>query len=301
MIRPNLAVAADVLVTRLLIGEGRCRGVRYARDGEAPAMATASAEVILCAGAIGSPKLLLLSGIGPAAPLRALGIDPVADLPGVGENLHDHAIALAYYESGDLPGSDYNHGELYCTLRSPLAGTYPDLQVFPILLPAAPTGEQPPPAGYTLASAVLAPDSRGTLRLAAADPRIPPLIDPALFRDPKDTERAVCGLELIRDVVAGPSFDGVRGTELWPGSAVTDREGLRAHARRVVTSYYHPVGTCRMGTDPLAVTDLELRVHGVAGLRVADASVMPVIPNAHPNATVLAIAEKAAALLTGRA
>ncbi|HEX3961783.1 MAG TPA: GMC family oxidoreductase N-terminal domain-containing protein [Trebonia sp.] len=297
MIRPNLTIEAGVLATGLLIRDGRCRGVRYLRDGEAPAMATAATEVILCAGAIGSPKLLLLSGVGPAAGLRELGVDPVADLPGVGENLQDHPNVLVYYESGALPGSGYNHGELYSALRSPLAGAYPDLQLFPILLPAAPAGEKVPASGYTLASAVLAPDSRGALRLATADPRVPPLIDPGLFQDPKDTERAVAGLEIIRDVVASPSFDVVRGTELSPGNAVTSREGLRAHARRVVASYYHPVGTCRMGTDPLAVTDPQLRVHGVAGLRVADASVMPVIPNAHPNATVLAVAEKAAALV----
>jgi len=301
MIRPNLTVEAGTQATGLIIREGRCRAVRYARDGQAPAVAGASTEVILCAGAIGSPKLLLLSGIGPAAQLGELGIDLVANLPGVGENLQDHPIARAYYESGDLPGSGYNHGELYSALSSPLAGAYPDLQLFPILLPAAPAGEMAPPCGYTLASAVLAPDSRGTVRLAAADPAVPPLIDPALFGDPKDTERAVAGLELIRDVVAGPSFDGVRGTELWPGTAVTTTDGLRAHARRVVESYYHPAGTCRMGTDPLAVTDPELRVHGVAGLRVADASVMPVIPNAHPHATVLAIAEKAAAMMRGQA
>jgi choline dehydrogenase len=301
MIRPNLTVEAGVLATGLVIREDRCRGVRYLRDGEAPATATASTEVILCAGAIGSPKLLLLSGIGPAARLRELGIDPVADLPGVGENLQDHPIARTYYKSDALPASGYNHGEFYSALRSPLAGSYPDLQLFPILLPAAPAGEEAPEVGYTLASAVLAPDSRGTLRLAAADPRVPPLIDPAFFKDPKDTERALVGLELIRDVVASPSFDGIRGTELWPGNTVTSADGLRAHARRVVESYYHPVGTCRMGADPLAVTDPELRVHGVAGLRVADASVMPVIPNAHPNATVLAIAEKAAALTRGQA
>ena len=301
MIRPNLTVEAGVQATGLTIRQGRCRGVRYLRDGAAPAVADASTEVILCAGAIGSPKLLLLSGIGPAARLSELGIDPVADLPGVGENLQDHPIARAYYESGGLPGSGYNHGELYSALRSPLAGAYPDLQLFPILLPAAPPGEKAPPCGYTLASSVLAPGSRGTVRLATADPGVPPVIDPALFEDPKDTERAVSGLELIRDVVASSSFDGVRGTELWPGSAVTSRDGLRAHARRVVESYYHPAGTCRMGTDKLAVTDPELRVHGVNGLRVADASVMPVITNAHPHATVLAIAEKAAALMRGQA
>ena len=306
MIRPNLTVETSALVTGLIVGHGRCTGVRYLRDDAMPtadrtrgipAVARATAEVVLCAGAIGSPRLLLASGIGPAADLRALGIHPVADLPGVGENLQDHPIALMYYETeAQFPPSGYNHGELYSALRSPLAGAYPDLQVFPILLSLAPPGEQPPKAGYALASSVIAPDSRGSVRLAAADPRTPPLIDPALLKSDTDTERAVAGLALIRAVVAG-AFDGVRGTELSPGESVTSRAGLRAHVRRVVTSRYHPSGTCRMGIDPLAVTDPELRVRGINGLRVADASVMPLIPNAHPNATVLAIGEKAAAML----
>jgi choline dehydrogenase len=307
MIRPNLTVETSALVTSLIVKDGRCAGVRYLRyEGMPvakgargmPAEAHATAEVVLCAGAIGSPRLLLLSGIGPAAGLRALGIDPVADLPGVGENLQDHPIALMYYGcEAEFPPSCHNHGELYSSLRSQLAGAYPDLQVFPILLPLAPPGAQPPKSGYTMASAVIAPDSRGSVRLATADPRTPPLIDPALLRSATDTERAVAGLALIRAVVAGPAFDGVRGQELSPGESVSSHAGLRDHARRVVTSYYHPAGTCRMGNDPLAVTDPQLRVRGIDGLRVADASVMPVIPNAHPNATVLAIGEKAAAML----
>jgi choline dehydrogenase len=307
MIRPNLTVETSALVTSLIVKEGRCTGIRYLRDDNMPtgsvargtrAEARATTEVVLCAGAIGSPRLLLLSGIGPAAALRALGIDPVADLPGVGENLQDHPIALMYYETeAGFPPSCHNHGELYSSLRSPLAGPYPDLQIFPILLPFAPPGAQPPRAGYTVASSVIAPDSRGTVRLAAADPRTPPLIDPALLKSDTDTERAVAGLALIRAVVAGPAFDGVRGRELSPGKSVSSQAGLRDHARRVVSSYYHPAGTCRMGTGPLAVTDPELRVRGIDGLRVADASVMPVITNAHPNATVLAIGEKAAAIL----
>ena len=310
MIRPNLTVETSALVTGLTMKGGRCTGVRYLRDDRMPAAngghgmaaeARATREVVLCAGAIGSPRLLLLSGIGPAAALRAAGIDPVADLPGVGENLQDHPIALMYYGTeAPIPPSAYNHGELYSSLRSPLAGAYPDLQVFPILLPFAPPGARPPKAGYTVASSVIAPDSRGSVRLATADPRTPPLIDPALLKSDADSDRAVAGLALIRAVVAGSAFDDVRGTELWPGEAVSGRAGLRDHARRVVTSYYHPAGTCRMGTDSLAVTDPELRVRGIDGLRVADASVMPVIPNAHPNATVLAIGEKAAAMLRSR-
>jgi len=307
MIRPNLTIETSALATGLIVRGGRCTGIRYLRDNRMPAAnggqgtlaeARATREVVLCAGAIGSPRLLLLSGIGPAATLRATGIDPVADLPGVGDNLQDHPIALMYYEThAPLPPSAYNHGELYSSLRSPLAGAYPDLQVFPILLPFAPPGAHPPKTGYTVASSVIAPDSRGSVRLATADPRIPPLIDPALLKSDADSERVVAGLALIRAVVAGAAFDGVRGTELWPGESVSSRAGLRDHARRVVTSYYHPAGTCRMGTDSLAVTDPQLRVRGLDGLRVADASVMPVIPNAHPNATVLAIGEKAAALL----
>jgi choline dehydrogenase len=306
MIRPNLTVETSALATSLIVRGGRCVGLRYLRDdrmaagkGARGTQAVAHAtEVVLCAGAIGSPRLLLLSGIGPALALRALGIDPVADLAGVGENLQDHPIALVYYEcESPFPPSSYNHGELYSALRSPLAGTYPDLQVFPILLAGAPPGGQPPKAGYTVASSVIAPDSRGSVRLAAADPHAPPLIDPALLKSDTDTERAVAGLALIRAVVAGAAFDGVRGREVSPGELVSGRTGLRDHARRVVTSYFHPAGTCRMGTDPLAVTDPELRVRGIDGLRVADASVMPVITNAHPNATVLAIGEKAAAML----
>ncbi|HTU73579.1 MAG TPA: GMC family oxidoreductase N-terminal domain-containing protein [Trebonia sp.] len=307
MIRPNLTVETSALVTGLIIRGGRCVGLGYLRDASVPAAprargtraeARATTQVVLCAGAIGSPRLLLLSGIGPAADLRAVGIDPVADLPGVGQNLQDHPITLMYYATeAEIPPSCYNHGEMYSSLRSSLAGPYPDLQVFPILLPFAPPGGHPPKAGYTLASSVIAPDSRGSVRLASADPRTPPLIDPALLSSDTDTERAVAGLALIRAVVAGPAFDGVRGTEISPGEPVVSRAGLRAHARRVVTSYYHPAGTCRMGTDSLAVTDPGLRVHGIDGLRVADASVMPLIPNAHPNATVLAIGEKAAALV----
>lgn len=299
MIRPNLTVETAATVTGLILGGQHCRGVSYLRDGR-PATAHATAEVILCAGAIGSPKLLMLSGIGPAGHLRALGIEPRQDLPGVGENLQDHPITLMYYETdGELPPSGYNHGELYSALRSPLAGAYPDLQIFPILLPFAPPGEQPPKTGYTIASSVIAPDSRGSVRLASADPAVPPLIDPALLRSSSDTERVVAGLSLIRHLVAGPVFAPVRGTELWPGAAAISDESLRAHARRVVTSYYHPSGTCRMGGDAHAVTDPELRVRGVTGLRVVDASVMPVIPNAHPHATVLAIAEKAVVLIRG--
>jgi choline dehydrogenase len=300
--RPNLTIQPGCLVTRLQLQHGRCTGVSYLRDG-APAQARTSGEVIVCTGAVGSPQLLMLSGIGPAGQLRALGLDVMADLPGVGENLQDHPIVLACYASASpLPRSRYNHGEVYAALRSPLAGAWPDLHLFPILLPTAPAGRQPPPAGYALVAAVVAPDSRGSVRLALPDPQTAPVINPGFVRDQRDLDRLEAGLGMIRHAAASSAFAPVRAAEVWPGPDVRASAALRAWIRGTVGSYYHPAGTCRMGADadPGAVVDAELRVRGITGLRVADASVIPVIPNAHPNATVLAIAEKAAVLIAGR-
>jgi choline dehydrogenase len=297
--RRNLVVETDCLVTRLKVEHGRCTGVSYVRGGVS-VQARAADEVIVCAGAVGSPQLLMLSGIGPAGELRALGIEPVADVPAVGQNLQDHPIAMAYYACPvSLPPSLYNHGEAYAALRSGLAGTYPDLHLFPILLPLAPVGCRPPTTGYALVAAVVAPDSRGSVRLASADPRRAPLIDPGFLREPQDLDRLVEGLGLVRQAAASNLFAGLRAAEAWPGAGLGARAGLRSWTRRTVASYYHPGGTCRMGSGAASVVDSQLRVRGVAGLRVADASVMPVIPNAHPNATVLAIAERAAELIRG--
>ncbi len=303
MARPNVTVSPGCLATGLQIRDGRCTGVSYLSDGSL-AQAHASGEVIVCAGAIGSPHLLLLSGIGPAKQLRDLGIDLVADLPGTGRNLQDHPVVLACYATPEpLPRSQYNHGEMYAALRSPLAGVCPDLHLFPILLPAAPAGHQPPAAGYALAASVVAPDSRGTVQLATADPQMVPVINPGFLRNQRDTDRLQAGLGMVRQATASLAFfSRVRAAEVHPGPGVTTSAALRAWIRGTVGSYWHPAGTCRMGpdTDPDAVVDLQLRVRGITGLRVADASVMPVIPNAPLNATVLAIAEKAASLITGR-
>ena len=301
--RPNLVIQAGCLVTALEMRHGRCAGVRYLRDG-APAQAITCGEVIVCAGTVGSAQLLMLSGIGPARPLRALGIDPVADLPGTGANLQDHPIAMACYAApGPLPRSRYNHGEVYAAVRSPLAGDWPDVQLFPILLPMALAGHQPPAAGYALVAAAAAPDSRGQIRLCTADPQMAPVINPGFLTDQRDTARLAAGLVMILQAAASLAFfSQVRATETWPGPEVRTSAGLREYIRGTVGSYWHPAGTCRMGpdTDPDAVVDPQLRVRGITGLRVADASVIPVIPNAPLNATVLAIAEKAASLITGR-
>jgi choline dehydrogenase-like flavoprotein len=311
--RPNLDVATSCVVTRLNTRHGRCTGVSYVRHGvaadavvDAPAGASAAGEavgeavgeVILAAGAIGSPYLLLRSGIGPAGPLRALGIDPVADIPGVGENLQDHPTAKVCCATPvPPPVSRYNYGETYAALRSDLAGEVPDLHLFPILLPLPPgAGFAPPAAGFLLVAAAMTPDSRGTVRLASLD--APPLIDPGFLTDERDLDRLAAGLKMVRRAAAQASFGDA--VELYPGPEVSTDAALRGYIRRTVDSYYHPVGTCRMGSGDDAVVDPELRVRGVAGLRVADASIMPLIPNAHPHATILAIAERAAALISGR-
>jgi len=299
--RPNLTVLDGCLVTRLLIRDGRCTGAGYTRDG-APEQARASAEVIVCAGAIGSPQLLMLSGIGPAGDLRGLGIDPVADLPGTGAGLQDHPVAMASYACAvPLPRSRYNHGETYASVRSPLAGAWPDLQLFPVLLPVAPPGYPAPVGGFALVASVVSPDSRGSVRLASASPAAAPLIDPGFLREPADLDRLAAGLTLIRSAAAGTGFARLGVTEAHPGPGTGAGE-LRAWVRRTAGSYYHPAGTCRIGpdTDGGAVVDPQLRVRGIDGLRVADASVIPVIPNAPLHATVLAIAERAADLITGR-
>jgi choline dehydrogenase len=297
--RPNLTIRGDCLATGLIVTRGRSDGVRYLRHGQ-PAEARAAAEVIVSAGAIGSPRLLMLTGIGPPGPLRALGIDPVADLPGVGRNLVDHPVVMVTCAAATpMPGSRYNNGEMYAALRSPHAGDWPDLELFPILLPLAAHGFRPPEHGYALSVSVVAPDSSGSVTLASADPAAAPVIDPGFLRDGRDVDRFEAGLDLIRRAAAIDALARL-GTEIHPGPDTRTRDELRDYIRRGVGSHYHPAGTCRLGDDgdASAVVDLELRVRGVEGLRVADASVLPVIPNVPLNATVLAVAEKAAALLT---
>lgn len=298
--RPNLHVTTNCLVTQLRVICGRCTGLTYVHDGM-PAQVRAGSEVILCAGAVGSPQLLMLSGIGPADQLRDLGIEPVANIAGVGQHLQDHPIVLVSHGLAEsLPASSYNHGEAYAALRSEHAGAWPDLHLFPILFPITPTGHQPPSAGYALVGSVVAPDSVGEVRLASADPTASPLIDPGFLGTGQDLDRLVGAVRFIREAAARAEFPHAQNTEIWPGPEVNTIAELRRYIRRTVGSYHHPTGTCRLGSDVGAVVDADLRVQGVAGLRVADASVMPTIPNAHPNATVLAIAERAADLVKCR-
>lgn len=295
--RPNLTVAAGGQALRLLIENDRCAGVLYPRDGRLT-RARAEREVVLAAGAIGSPQLLMLSGIGPAGHLRDFGIEVRADAPEVGANLQDHPYTgLVYGVSRPAPPGPANNLEAAAVLSSGRSGELPDVQLLLGTLPAYPPPLPTPEHGFGIAVSVTAPRSRGTVRLKSPAPEVPPLIDPRLLAEPHDLDLLDYGFQAARAVAAAPALADWGAGEIFPGGLNTGEAWRRAYLRQAVTSYFHPVGTCRLGSDSGSVVDLELRVRGVDGLRVADASVMPSIPTANTNATVLAIAERAADLI----
>jgi choline dehydrogenase len=283
-------------VHRLHIENGRCTGVEYSVDGQVRTVGCG--EVVLTAGAIGSAQLLMLSGVGPQAHLREVGVDPVLDLPGVGANLHDHPISyLIFSARRPVPAGRNNHGEALGLLFSDPALEAPDLQIFFVDAPGHMPDGEPPADGYTIGVSVITPYSRGSVRLADARPGTSPVIDPNYFGDDRDMTTMVTGLRRAREIGRASALDEWRGAEVAPGPDVDDDEALRAYVRRTLASYCHPVGTCRIGEDRMAVVDTDLRVHGVDGLRIADASVIPSIPSANTMPTVYAIAERAAELI----
>jgi choline dehydrogenase len=297
--RASLEVVPGAHVLGLLIEGGRCTGVRYARDGEVAEL-RAGAEVIVCAGAVDSPALLLRSGIGPAHELRALGIDVVVDVPGVGRNLHDHMLMGIVWEAGQpVPPPANNMSEASMFLRSDPALRVPDLHFMCIHVPFHLPTFTVPEGSWTIAVGLVRPASRGSLRLRSADPADKPLIDPAYLSVEADLEAMVRGIDLAREVAGASAFDDWRGPEALPGESVQGAEALGDFTRRAAGSYFHPAGTCRMGIGPDAVVDPELRVRGVEGLRVADASVMPDIVSANTHVTTMVIGEKAADLVRG--
>ncbi|MFF9488165.1 GMC family oxidoreductase [Streptomyces sp. NPDC014676] len=292
--RGNLTVVTEAVAQNLVLSGNRCTGVRYLRDG-VPLIARADVEVILSAGAVGSPHLMMLSGLGPAAHLRGHGIDVVADLPGVGANLSDHPLGLAFFSAGrDMPTGQNNHIEVVGVTRTDPSLAYPDVQLFFMDVALALQGGR----GYALGFSATAPHSRGSVTLLSADPSVAPAIDPGLLSDERDLETMLTAFLMARDINSAAPMDPWRGQEAIPGSSLDDPGRLRTFLReRGATTYFHPVGTCRMGSTETAVTDTRLRVHGVEGLRVVDASVMPSIPAANPNPTVLAVAERAAEMI----
>lgn len=293
--RANLTVRDHALVDRLIFEGRRVTGVRLASPDETVWADT----IILAAGAYNSPMILMRSGLGPAEHLRALGIPVLQDMPGVGANLADHPfVALRFaapreaYVEG-LPGF-----QTMLTLKSDDALQYHDLHIFPysIYLPDA----QASAAQFSLSVAVMKPRSRGRLRLRSAAPDDPPEIDLGYFTDPRDLPRLLKGVRVARQVARTAAMAELALQEIqpgagWPGADRNQEEMARAEAQ----SYHHPVGTCRMGlaSDEMAVVDAQARVHGVAGLRVVDASIMPDIPAANTNLPTIMLAERCAAWL----
>jgi choline dehydrogenase-like flavoprotein len=297
--RPNLHVVTSALAHRVRLNGDRCTGVDYS-VGASVYFVPCTGEVVLAAGTAGSAQLLLTSGIGPQSHLRSVGIEVAADLPGVGANLFDHPMSgVVYRAARPVPAGHNNHGEALGLIRSHPGAGMPDLQVMFVDVPLR-AGTLPGPdigEGYTLATSLMLPGSRGSVRLASAEPGTPPLIDPNYYGDPRDLETFAAGLRAAREIGRAAALDPWRGEEVLPGPDVNGDASLRAYLRRNLQTYSHPGGTCRIGTDGEAVVDTDLRVHGISGLRVADASVMPSAPSANTNATVYAIAERAADLI----
>ncbi len=321
MKRPNLTVYTEAQAAKVVMEGKRAVGVRFLRN-DAVQEERVNREVILCGGAVNSPQLLLLSGIGPADHLKKLGIEVVADLPGVGQNLQDHlATAVSYHctqpitlFSAENPVNFLNYllfkkGPLTSNVAEGVAflRTTPDLLVPDIELLFAPTlfvdhGLTPAPGhGFTIGVVLLHPESKGSLTLRSTNPTDPPAIQPNYLASENDIKTMLEGLRWARKIGQSKALDAYRGEEFLPGAAVQSDEELTEFIREHAETLYHPVGTCKMGDDPQAVVDAQLRVRGVEGLRVVDASVMPTIITGHTNAPSIMIAEKAADLIKQRA
>jgi choline dehydrogenase len=324
---PRLTLLANTVATRISIENGRATGVEV-KGGSGPETFHADTEVILAAGTYMTPKLLMLSGIGPAEELSRHDIAVKVDLPGVGRNLQDHhEVPIVATTTGAFGyfGQDrglamLSHGLQYMLFRSgavtttgveacafidPDGSDRPTIQLYcvpTVYLDRDVSGVEPA-HGVTLNTCLLRPKARGSIRLASADPFAAPQVDPQFFGDPDDLRLSVAGLRYAREVLASSPVREMVEREIFPGPDVSSDETLAAHCRRTVKTNYHPVGTCRMGRedDEHAVVTPDLRTRGIAGLRIVDASIMPAIPSGNTNAPVLAIADKAVDLMTDNA
>ncbi|MFS0899731.1 GMC family oxidoreductase [Mycolicibacterium litorale] len=296
--RPNLELISDAVVHRLVILSGRCVGVEFhGKDGHFTSLRYGN-EILLAAGAVRSPQLLMVSGVGPRAHLRDRGIEVVEDLPGVGSNLQDHPLSgLIYRSAQPIPTPRNNHGEVMGLIDTSAAGGAPDLQI--VMADTAAVVGLDMPDTYLIGVSAMQPHSRGSVRLATADIEQPPLVDPNHLGDERDWKTMLEGFRIAREIGAAPAFAPWYGEELAPGPDVVNEESFRAYLREAAGTYFHPSGTCAMGDSDESVVDVKLRVHGVPGLRVVDASVMPTLPSNNPMATVYGIAERAAALIRG--
>ncbi len=319
--RPNLTIRTDAFVKRILVENNRAVGVELAVSGGLETI-RAEREVILSSGAIGSPKLLLHSGIGPADHLKSVGIKPVFDQPGVGSNLQDHLDIFVICEcTGDHTYDKYASpfwsavaGLRYLLTRDgPVASSLfsqggfwyadenarsPDIQFHFGLGSGIEAGvAKMQNSGATLNSALMRPRSRGTVRLASNDPAAHPLIDPNYWADPYDREMAIRGLKLAREIMRQDALKPFIKAEVLPGPDVKTDGDYFDYACRTAKTDHHPAGTCRMGSDPAAVVDPKLRFNGIAGLRIADCSIMPSVVSSNTNAAAIMIGEKAADMI----
>jgi choline dehydrogenase len=301
MAHPNLTVLTEAPAVKLTLAGTRCTGVEFLLDGELCSV-LASREVILCAGAIHTPRLLLLSGVGPPADLKPLGIDTVIDLPGVGRNLQDHLwiMGLCFEAKHPVPAPNYNLAGSAVFWKSRPALDRPDLMVMPGQVPFVSdeiaAGYQIPPNAFVILPCLVRPQSRGYLRLRTADPNDPLEIQPNFLAEQADVEALATCVELGLDLASQPAYRDLIKRGVVPPRRMSQQATV-AFARRSCSSYLHPVGTCAMGPGREAVVDAELRVRGVESLRVADASVMPTIPSANTNAPSIMIGEFASRLL----
>ncbi|MBI1170066.1 alanine-phosphoribitol ligase [bacterium] len=323
--RANLTVVTGALVLRVVIEGGRAVGVEYDLGGKV-ALARAAAEVIVTSGAIGSPKLMMLSGIGPAAHLSGLGIKVVHDLPGVGQNLTDHfgidivaelkrhdsldkynrplwalwaGIEYALFKSGPVTSNVVEGGAFWFADKT---ADCPDLQFHFLAGAGAEAGVPSVPkgaSGVTLNSYVLRPRSRGSVTLRSADPRALPVVDPNFLADPEDLRLATEGVRISREIFAQPALQKYIRSLRFPDENVQTQAQYETYARQYGRTSYHPVSTCRMGVDAMAVVDPQLRLRGIDGLRICDSSVMPSLIGSNTNAATIMIGEKAADLIRG--
>jgi choline dehydrogenase len=300
--RANLTLLLGTNVTKVLFDGDRASGVEIAAADGARAIAAAR-EVILSAGTIHTAQLLMLSGVGEASALRELGISPVADLRGVGQGFQDHVhvSGVVYQYKGTFPDRrvDSNAVEAEVNLSSGVDGHGTDIILVLEQLPNASPELAARYGGplencFTISPSLVQPTSRGQVSLASADWRVPPTVDAGLLGTDRDLEATLRAVQAGRELVSQQAFDGIRADELIPGPKATKRQDLIDFVRTGALSFGHPIGTARMGADPDAVVDSELRVRGVRGLRVADASVMPSIPSGATNAPSIMIGGRAA-------
>src|SRR5258708_11038288 len=241
MERGNLRGGTEALAHRLILDRQGCTGVEYSAGGEL-LRAGAAGEVVLTAGVIGTPMLLMLSGIGPASAVRPHGIEVAAELPGVGENLHDHPYAhIVYPPARPVPAAANNHGEALGLVRSDPGLDCPDLQILFVDMPVVPPSMGGPESGYTISSALMRPYSRGSVRLASASPDAAPVVDPCYLSDSRDVEAMVTGLKIAREIGRAKGLDPWRAAEALPGPSVDTDDALRQYADRMMESYAHPV------------------------------------------------------------